>query len=222
MTRIGVSVVTTALLLLAASAGTAFGVYGDVRLEQTERRPYIVEIGQPYEIGIQRLQEEINHISALSTYVRDYGYPDYSEIQEIRPEWPWEPYEVRLYYMRRNLEVDFGPVILSEAAPNFGALKFLGDITPEKRHEIEVVLQAREAPPAPPVAMAPAVEPAPPPPPPSEGGLTEALVARIEAAAERAAQAADRAAQDSEAAARAAERTVNIVAKIEQQRAAAR
>jgi hypothetical protein len=219
MTRKGVSVVTTALLLLAASARTAFGVYGDVRREQTERRPYIVEIDQPYEIGVQRLQQEINHITALNTYVRDYGYPDYSEIQEIRPEWPWVPYEVRLYYMRRNLEVDFGPVILSEAAPNFGYLKFSGDITPEKRHEIEVVLQAREAPPPPPVAVAPAVEAAPPPP--SEGGLTEALVARIEAAAERAAQAADRAAEDSEAAARAAERAVSIVNKMEQERAAA-
>jgi hypothetical protein len=220
MTRTGVSVVTTALLLLAANARTAFGVLGDVRRERTERRPYIVEVDQPYAIGVQRLQQEIDHISALKTYVREYGYPDYSEIQEIRPEWPWRPYEVRLYYMRRNLEVDFGPVILSEAMPNFGVLKFRGDITPEKRHEIEVVLQAREAPPAPPVAVVPAVESAPPPAPPAEGGLTEALVARVEAAAERAAQAADRAAQDSEAAARAAERTINIVDKMEREGAA--
>jgi hypothetical protein len=222
MTRTGVPVVATALLLLAANAGAASG---DVRRERTERRPYIVEIDQPYVIGAQRLQQEVNHISALKTYVRDYGYPDYTEIQDILPEWPWATYEVRLYYMRRNLEVDFGPVILSEATPNFGVLKFRGDITPEKRHEIEVVLQAREAPPAPPVAaavepVAAAAEPVPPPAPPSEGGLTEALVARIEAAAERAAQAADRAAQDSEAAARAAERTVNIVDNMEREGAA--
>jgi hypothetical protein len=226
MTRTGVSVATTALLLLAANAGAAFG---DVRREQTERRPYIVEIGQPYEIGVQRLQDEINHISELKIYVRDYGYPDYSEIQEVSPDWPWEAYEVRLYYMRRNLEVDFSPVILSEATPNFGVLRFRGDITPEKRHEIEVVLQAREAPPPPPEAAAEQAVPPPPPPeaaaeqavpppaPPSEGGVTEALVARIEAAAERATQAADQAAQASEAAARAAERTINIVDKMERE-----
>lgn len=215
MTRTGVPVVATALLLLAANAGAASG---DVRRERTERRPYILEVDQPYAIGPERLQQEVDHISALMTYVGDYGYPEYTEIQDILPEWPWAPYEVRLYYMRRNLEVDFGPVILSEATPNFGVLKYQGDITPEKRHEIEVVLQAREAPPAPPVAAA--EEPVQPPAPPSEGGLTEALVARIEAAAERAAQAADSAAQDSEAAARAAERTVNIVDKMEREGAA--
>jgi hypothetical protein len=226
MTRTGVSVVTAALLLLAANPGAAVG---DVRREWSARRPYIVEIGEPYAIGVQKLQYEVNHISELTVYVREYGYPEYAEIQEILPEWPWEPYEVRLYYMRRNLEIDFGPVFLSQAAPNFGVLKFWGDITPEKRHEIEVVLQAREVPPAPPVVAmvqpaqplappaAPMVQAAEPLAPPAGGGLTESLVARIEAAAERAAQAADRAAQDSEAAARAAERTVNMVEKMEQE-----
>jgi hypothetical protein len=212
MTRTGVYVVATALLLfLAAEAGAAIG---EVRRERSERRPHIVEVGQPYTIGVQRLQYEIDRISALRGYVDDYGYPDYAEIQEISPEWPWEPYEVRLYYMQRNLEVDFSPVFVSEALPDFGMLKFSGDITPEKRHEIEVVLQAREAPPPPPPAEAQAVQP---PPPTSAGGLTEALVARIEAAAERAAQAADRAAQDSEAATRAAERTVSVVEKMERE-----
>jgi len=216
MTRTRVSVVTAALVLLAANAGAATG---DLRREQTARRPYIVEIGEPYAIGGQKLQYEVNHISELKVYVREYGYPDYAEIQEISPEWPWESYEVRLYYMGQNLEVDFGPVLLSAAAPNFGVIKFRGDITPEKRHEIEVVLQAREAPVGPPAA--PALQAvAQLPAPPAGGGLTESLVARIEAAAERAAQAADRAAQDSEAAERAAERTVNIVDKMEKKRGA--
>ena len=212
MTRTGVCVLTTALLLLTTEAGAATG---EVRRDRPARRPYIVEVGQPYAIGVQKLQYEVDHISALKVYVEEYGYPDYAEIQEISPEWPWEPYEARLYYMERNIEVDFGPVSMSEATPNFGMLKFSGDITAEKRHEIEVVLQAREAPPPPPPpAEAQAVQP---PPPTTGGGLTESLVARIEAAAERAAQAADRAAQDSEAAARAAERTVNIVDKMERE-----
>jgi hypothetical protein len=212
MTRTGVCLLATALLLLTTEAGAAIG---EVRRERPARRPYIVEVGQPYAIGVQKLQYEVDHISALKVYVEEYGYPDYAEIQEIVPEWPWEPYEARLYYMERNLEVDFGPVVVSEATPNLGMLKFSGDITAEKRHEIEVVLQAREAPPPPPPpAEAQAVQP---PPPTTGGGLTESLVARIEAAAERAAQAADRAAEDSEAATRAAERTVNIVEKMQRE-----
>ena len=217
MTQKGLLVLTTVVLLSVLHSGAAFG---DVRRERTARRPYIVEIGQPYAINAHRLQYEIDHISELNEYVAKYGYPDYAEIQETSPEWPWEAYETRLYYLQRNLETDFSPVLLSPAAPNFGVLKFRGDITPEKRHEIELILQAREKPAVPPpVAAAP---PAVAAQPPTDHGLTEALVARIEAAAERAAQAADRATAESEAAVRAADRTTNIVEKMEPRAAARR
>lgn len=217
MTQKGLLVLTTVVLLSVLHSGAAFG---DVRRERTARRPYIVEIGQPYAINAHRLQYEIDHISQLNEYVAKYGYPDYAEIQETSPEWPWEAYETRLYYLQRNLETDFSPVLLSPAAPNFGVLKFRGDITPEKRHEIELILQAREKPAVPPpVAAAP---PAVPAQPPTDHGLTEALVARIEAAAERAAQAADRATAESEAAVRAADRTTNIVETMEPRAAARR
>ncbi len=213
MTRLGVSVCAAALLIGAVGARSAAG---DVRRERPERRPYIVEVGEPYAINADKLQYEVRHISEMQTYVGAYGYPDYAEVQEIVPEWPWESYEVRLFYLDRDLELDFSPVIISSAFPNFGVLKFRGVIPPEKRHEIEVVLEARRTPPAPVAVAAPVPAPAVTTPPQrSSGGLNEALVARIEAAAERAAQAADRAAQDSEAAARAAERTVNIVTKME-------
>lgn len=217
MTQKGLLVLTTVVLLSVLHSGAAFG---DVRRERTARRPYIVEIGQPYAINAHRLQYEIDHISQLNEYVAKYGYPDYAEIQETSPEWPWEAYETRLYYLQRNLETDFSPVLLSPAAPNFGVLKFRGDITPEKRHEIELILQAREKPAVPPpVAAAP---PAVAAQPPTDHGLTEALVARIEAAAERAAQAADRATAESEAAVHAADRTTNIVEKMEPRAAARR
>lgn len=217
MTQKGLLVLTTVVLLSVLHSGAAFG---DVRRERTARRPYIVEIGQPYAINAHRLQYEIDHISELNEYVAKYGYPDYAEIQETSPEWPWEAYETRLYYLQRNLETDFSPVFLSPAAPNFGVLRFRGDITPEKRHEIELILQAREKPAVPPpVAAAP---PAVAAQPPTDHGLTEALVARIEAAAERAAQAADRATAESEAAVHAADRTTNIVEKMEPRAAARR
>jgi len=168
----------------------------DVRREVTGRRPYITEIGAPYSISMAAVEREAQRISELKTYLAEYGYPDYAEVQEIVPEWPWESYEVRLYYLRRDRALDFAHVFLSEAVPGFGVMRFQGTIPPEKRREIEVVLAAREV-------------PAPPPVGATES--TEALVARVEAAAERAAQAAERAAEASDAANRAAARTADLV-----------
>jgi hypothetical protein len=209
------AVLTATLLLTLAGAGAAFG---DVRRETTERRPYIVEIGDPYAISPATLRREAQAISALREHLELYGYPDYAEIQEILPDWPWTAYEVRLFYMRRNLEADYGHVNMSSAAQNFGLLKFVGDIPADKRHQIEETLQSQSTAPA-----GAAVAMAAPPSAgaqrtgaPRRGGISEALVARIEAAAERAEQAADRAVQESDAAVRAADHTVNIVDKMEQ------
>lgn len=222
MTRRGLFVLAAATLFSLATAGPSFG---DVRRQTTRRRPYIVEIGEPYSISMPTLRREAGKINELREYLDYYGRPDYVEIQEISPDWPWESYEVRLYYLRRNLETDFGHVFFSAAMPDLGVLKFQGEIAPDKRHEIEVVMQAREAQPPPaPIAEAP---PAPPVPAaePAEpevaekrltGDVIEALVQRIEAAAERSSQAADRAVEQSKAAVRAADRTVDIVDQLGQ------
>jgi citrate lyase gamma subunit len=215
------------LVVLAAAGILATAIpanaIGNVRRETTSRRPYIVEVGEPYSISMETLQREATNVNELDEYLASYGYPDYAEIQEIHPQWPWESREVRLYYLRRNLEADFGHVILSSAMPNLGLAKFVGEIPPDKAHQIEVILQSRQVPPAPPAAvaeLAASVAPAPPPAAQarvaSTGGLSEALVARIEAAAERAAQAADRAVSESDAAVHAADRTENIVTKMQQ------
>ncbi|MBP1687460.1 MAG: hypothetical protein H6Q33_3603 [Deltaproteobacteria bacterium] len=198
MTRTrGVGVVA-AVALIAAISGTAFG---DVRRVRPARRPYITEVGQPYAIYAGALDQEIRRISDLRTYVNRYGYPDYAEIQEVVPDWPWQPYEVRLYYLDRDVEAAFGAVNLSPAAPNFGVMKSHGTITREKRREVETVLRSR--------AQAPSARLA------ASTDRMEALVSRVEAATERAVQAADRAVADSEAASRAAERTVATVQKME-------
>jgi hypothetical protein len=202
MTKLG-------LIVLAAvvtwSAGAAATTESSVRREVTPRRPDIVEIGEPYSISMAAVENEAGKISQMGTFLAEYGFPDYAEVQEIEPSWPWESYEVRLYYLRRNLELDFGHVFLSEAAPGFGVVKFKSYIPPEKRHEIEVILAARQAPPPAPAPQQEGVAE------PEGTGITEALIARVEAAAERAEQAANRAAEASEAAKRAAERTVSIV-----------
>jgi hypothetical protein len=213
MARKGLLILATIILLgaVAAGSGTASA---DVRRERLARRPYITEVGYPYAINARRLQYEIAHLTELQEYIQDYGYPDYAEIQEVSPDWPWVPYEVRLYYLRSNLEAAFGPVLLSPAMPNLGVLKFRGDITPEKRHEIDLVLQSREKPAVPaPVRVSPAANSAATQP---AADPIEAAVGRIEVAAERAAQAADSAVAASEAAVRAADRTVNLVYKMQE------
>ncbi|GIW45573.1 MAG: hypothetical protein KatS3mg077_2855 [Candidatus Binatia bacterium] len=201
----------------ASLAALLCGVRGfaDVRREIPARRPYITEIGEPYRISRTTLEREAAKMDALRSYLEEYGYPDYAEVQEIRPEWPWDSYEVRLYYLRRNVEVDFGRALtLPEAYPHLGILKFTGGIPASKRLEIELALNPPEPPPAPENAAAPAAEaksaPAPKP-------SLEELVARVEAAADRAAAAAEDAVRQSEAAERAANRTVEIVDRLMQQ-----
>lgn len=206
MTRkalVGIGILT---LLSAAALSQATA---EVRRERTARRPDVVEIGDPYPISLRILNREAGHITEMRNYVTTYGPPDYAEIQEVAPQWPWESYEVRLYYMRRNLETDFGHAFVSPALPDFGVLKYQSEIPPDKRHQIEIILQARQEPaPAPQPVARPAVQQE------TEGSRMEALVARIEAAAARAEQAANKAAEDSEAAVRAADRTSTIIEKL--------
>lgn len=198
-------------LLVLIIAGQASG---DVRRERPLRRPYIVEIGEPYRISRATIDAESAKIDELRIYLDHYGYPDYAEIQEIRPEWPWESYEVRLYYLRRNQEIDFGHVLSVEsAAADLGVLKFQGGIPASKRLQIETALESAPPQPSAPSAAAPA-SPAP--------SSLSTLVARVEAAAERAAQAAERAVEQSEAAERAANRTANVVDKLIQAESANR
>ena len=211
------------------SAAALHPVFGDVRRERSERHPTVQDIGEPYSISMATLARESEKLSDLRDFIIRNGYPDYAEVQEVAPEWPWESYEVRVYYMHWNLEVDFGRVLFSDAVADLGVSKFQGEITPEKRHEIDIILQARQAPPPPPpvlqapapvaaTAMATTAAPAEPEVASSDASL-EALVARLEAAADRASRAADLAVEQSEAAVRAADRAVNVVDKLEERSA---
>lgn len=192
----------------------------DVRRESTARRPYIVEIGDPYPISRAALEREATRLEELETYLERYGSPDYAEIQEIRPEWPWDSYEVRLYYLRRNVQADFGRAFtLTDAYPHLGLLKFQGGIPASKRLEIELALRPPDTQPV--TSTSTSGEPQPMAQPETRKPSLEELVARVEAAADRAAAAAEDAVRQSEAAERAANRTVDIVNRLaeEQQRA---
>ena len=201
-------------LFVLATVGLLIGTAGgpsaaDVRRERTERKPSIVEIGEPHSISIATLQREAGKISDLRDFITRNGYPDYAETQEVAPAWPWESYEVRVYYMQWNIEVDFGHVLFSDALADLGVEKFFGEITPEKRHEIEVILQARQAPPpAPPVVEPPPAMPAEPAPAekgaqvPVSSSSQNLRAERLEAAPDREATAVDSAVEQGETAVR--------------------
>ncbi len=203
-------IATACLTLISVALETA----ADVRRETPARRPYITEIGEPSPISRATLEREAARMEELRLFLDQYGYPDYAEVQEIRPEWPWDSYEVRLYYLRRNMEVDFGRALtLPESYPNLGLVKFSGGIPASKRLEIELALNPPETVAAPSVSTERRAETTTQPQRPS----LEDLVARVEAAADRAAAAAEDAVRQSEAAERAANRTVEIVDRLLEQ-----
>src|SRR5512143_3927124 len=111
MTHKRLLVLATTILL---SGGFFRPALGDVRRERSERHPTVKEIGQPYSISMATLGQESEKLSDLRDFIIRNGYPDYAEVQEVAPDWPWESYEIRAYYMHWNLEVDFGRVLFSD------------------------------------------------------------------------------------------------------------
>ncbi len=174
MTQSSHIVLATVILFASVVARPAAA---EVRRERTERRPYITEVGEPRSIGPAALQREAEKASDMRDFFLRHGSPDYAEVQEIAPEWPWESYEIRTYYMHWNLEVTFGRVLFSEAMPDLGLLKFQGEIPPEKRHAIEVILEAH-------AAAATAAPPAPAAVPVAPPSTSEAPPASAQPAAE--------------------------------------
>ncbi|GIW41621.1 MAG: hypothetical protein KatS3mg076_2198 [Candidatus Binatia bacterium] len=171
------------VVLVVASSAEA----SELRRETPESRPYIVEIGEPEPIDEGRLAEEVQRNSDLRDYVRFYGYPDYAEVQEILPDPPWAPYEVRLHYLDRDETLAFGRVYVSPDITDFGLLKYRGALSDADR---ERLARSRR---------------------PFEGdALSRAL-----AAAERAARAAEEAESRSLAAQRAADRAARAAESME-------
>lgn len=198
-------------LWLVPVASLAIGP--EVRRMTPAHRPYIIEVGDPHAIDSHGLDLERKINSDLRAYLSFYGWPDYAEVQEIEPEIPWDVYEVRIYYLRRNVEVDFGRAFISPIVKDLGVIKYEGRmdsgtrdrivalVTPAQTGEPEQVVIRREAPAPIQVAAAPPDE-------------IELIVQRMEAAADRATVAAEKAAAASEAANASADRTVSILEKL--------
>jgi hypothetical protein len=93
-------------------------------------RPEILEVGEPLLISRKVLANEMKRNVELHDWVHLYGAPDYSEVQEITVDPPFAPYEVRLYYLRRDAYLAFGRVNVAPNVYDYGVRKYIGPINP--------------------------------------------------------------------------------------------
>jgi hypothetical protein len=110
-----------AMILVATTVAPSLA-----ELRQALGREEIVEIDNPVLVSRAVLQDEMRRNSGLADYIRTYGYPDYVEVQEIQPDWPWAAYETRLYYVRRQRYLAFGRVNVAPYVTDYGLKKFEG------------------------------------------------------------------------------------------------
>jgi hypothetical protein len=116
-----VRVVLGALWIAAVAASPALG-------ELQPDRQDVYEIGAPLPISRQVLKQEMLRNSELAQYIGTYGYPDYAEVQEVRPQWPWAAYEVRIYYLRREMQLSFARVNVAPSVTDYGLERYAGPI----------------------------------------------------------------------------------------------
>jgi hypothetical protein len=121
-------------------------------------RPEILEVGDPILITRKVLALEMRRNVELRDWVRLYGAPDYSEVQEIAVDPPFAPYEVRLYYLRRDAYLAFGRVNVAPNVYDYGVRKYIGTINPAV---VDRLLTAYPAPATTYPAMQSEVQPAP-------------------------------------------------------------
>lgn len=93
-------------------------------------RPEILEVGDPILITRKVLALEMRRNVELRDWVRLYGAPDYTEVQEVAVDPPFAPYEVRLYYLRRDAYLAFGRVNVAPNVYDYGVRKYIGTINP--------------------------------------------------------------------------------------------
>jgi hypothetical protein len=185
-----------AILVLVGFACTGRAQAADLR--PALGRPELMEVGKPILISREALAREMERNQELQTYVTLYGWPDYAEVQETVVNEPVAPYEVRLYYLRRNQQVAYSRVYVSWWIRDFGVRRYMGPIQEETLARL-LTAQGEISPPilpAPEVAgetEAATVHAGP------ADGISAALL-RMEAAADRAMLAAEMAERASAAA----------------------
>jgi hypothetical protein len=142
MRRIAVALLTAGSLALAVRAQAD-------ELQPAVDRPEILEVGDPILITRRTLAAEMKRNVELRDWVRLYGAPDYSEVQEIQIDPPWAPYEVRLYYLKRNAYLAFGRVNVAPNVYDYGVRKYIGLINPQVIDRLLTAQPASYTPPPP-------------------------------------------------------------------------
>jgi hypothetical protein len=128
-------------ILAAGSLTLAARVQAD-ELRPAVDRPEILEVGDPILITRKVLALEMRRNTDLRDWIRLYGAPDYAEVQEIQIDPPWAPYEVRLYYLKRDSYLAFGRVNVAPNVYDYGVRKYVGPINAA---EIDRLLTAQPA-----------------------------------------------------------------------------
>jgi len=172
-------------------------------LRQAIDRPDVTEIGNPILISREVLDRELARNTAMAGFIAKYGWPDYAEVQEVAIVEPLAPYEVRLYYLRRNEQYAYTRAYVSPALRDFGVRTYRGSIPEETLARILTAKGEIAAPTEPVAEEVVRKDIAAAPPAVDE---VEALVLRLEAAADRASLAAEMADRASKAASASADR----------------
>jgi hypothetical protein len=128
-------------ILAAGSLTLAVRVHAD-ELRPAVDRPEILEVGDPILIPRRSLALEMRRNTDLRDWIHLYGAPDYAEVQEIQIDPPWAPYEVRLYYLKRDAYLAFGRVNVAPNIYDYGVRKYVGPINAA---EIDRLLTAQPA-----------------------------------------------------------------------------
>lgn len=149
MRRIALAVLSAGILACTAQA---------TELRPAVDRPELLEVGDPILITRKTLAAEMRRNVELRDWVHLYGAPDYTEVQEIQIDPPWAPYEVRLYYLKRDAYLAFGRCHVAPNVYDFGVRKYIGTINPEVLDRLLTARPADYVPPPPtgPQTVAPA------------------------------------------------------------------
>lgn len=95
-----------------------------------------IPIGPPVALGPRALAVEMERNPELAAFIERRGYPDWVERVEVDSAPPLDSYEVRVFYLRFDMEIAFTRAsILGQA--NAGVRKFDRPIAPVMRERIE-------------------------------------------------------------------------------------
>ena len=135
------------LALVVAVGGSAMA---GAQLRPAANRADVIEIGEPIIISRDVLKLEMQRNIELREYVELYGWPEYAEVQEVQVQEPFAPYEIRLYYLRRDQYLAFGRVHVAPSLYDYGVVKYEGSISEADLNRLltaqPTAAQAAEAP----------------------------------------------------------------------------